>query len=339
LGDASKANSPSPYSWEGLKALGKIPPDVEIMLGGYCSVYPSNNPVLVDPCNNSFFSSIRCSQFIMKQIVTYFLVALFISGCSHQANHLDETPPQLPDKTRPETSTNPQQALVIGNSEYEYSPLTNPDNDAKDMADALELMGFEVTLKTNLSHQAMKDVQHQFGKRLRDTQAKDSVGLFYFAGHGARSNGENYLLPINNGQIKTEPTLKKNAFPAKTVLARMEDVNKGMNIIVLDACRDNPYPSRGARIIRGLNRMPPPVGALIAFATEEGKTASDSNASDERNSLYTKHLLNALADAEHQRIEDVFMQVRNSVNEDSEGAQVPWYQASLNRPFCFGGCQ
>ena len=273
----------------------------------------------------------------MKPIVSYFIVALFISGCSHQANHLDETPPQLPDKTRPETSTNPQQALVIGNSEYEYSPLTNPDNDAKDMADALAQMGFEVILKTNLSHQAMVAALDQFGKRLRDTQAKDSVGLFYFAGHGARSSGENYLLPINNGHITTEPTLKANAFHAKTVLARMAEVNKGMNIIVLDAGRDNPY--GGGRIPWGLNRMPPPVGALIAFATAAGKTVPDSHGSGGGNSLYIKHLLNALTDAEHQRIEDVFMQVRNSVNEDSKGAQAPWFQASLNRPFCFGGCQ
>ena len=286
----------------------------------------------------------------MKQLLTFFVIAWLVSGCGGGTQSSLPPPHVIDDggtqsttsdttssrKTQPGSTDNPQQALVIGNSHYEFSPLTNPDNDAKDMADALAQMGFDVTLKTNLNHQAMVDVLDQFGKRLRDTQAKDSVGLFYFAGHGARSGGENYLLPINNAQITTEPTLKKNAFHAKTVLARMEEVNKGMNLIVLDACRDNPYD--GSRTLtRGLNRMPPPVGALIAFATKAGKTASDN--SDGRNGLYTKHLLDALAGAEHQRIEDVFMQVRDSVNEDSNGTQEPWYQASLNRPFCFGGCQ
>lgn len=281
----------------------------------------------------------------MKQILAFLVIAWLVSGCmGTQPPVSDNRPGTQPPPKKANLSIqsvptdNPQQALVIGNSDYEFSPLSNPGNDAEDMADALAQLGFEVTLKTNLTHKAMLDALHQFAKRLRDTQAKDSVGLFYFAGHGARSGGENYLLPINNGQITAEPALKDNAFHTKTVLARMEEVNKGMNLIVLDACRDNPY--KGSRTLtRGLNRMPPPVGALIAFATEEGKTASDTNDNDGRNGLYTKHLLNALYDAKHQRIEDVFMQVRHSVTEDSGGEQVPWYQASLNRPFCFGGCQ
>jgi len=259
----------------------------------------------------------------MKQI-PFFVIALLISGCdSVPTTKSQPSPPVItqPVISQPEIESsptdNPKQALVIGNSEYEYSPLVNPTSDAGDMAAKLRQMGFAVTFKTNLDYQTMDIAIHDFGKRLLDTQAKDSVGLFYFAGHGARSSSDNYLLPINNRNIKNESDLQQNALHAKIVLARMEEVNKGMNIIILDACRDNPY--SGVRTLsRGLTRMPPPVGALIAFATEEGKTAADSDDSAGRNGLYTKHLLAALEGAEHKRIEDVFMQVRNSVQEDSK---------------------
>ncbi len=270
----------------------------------------------------------------MKPIVSYFIVALFISGCAHQANHLGETPPQLPDKTRPETSTNPQQALVIGNSDYEYTPLSHSLNDAKDMADALEQMGFEVTLKLNLNNQAMIEAFRDFGKRL-STTPEVQVGLFYFSGHSAQVDGQNFMLPINNSKINGEKDLKPNAVHAKTILDEMAKANNGVRIIILDACYKNPYRQSNKSQTQGLARISPPSGALIAFATEENQTVSDVEG---RNGLYTKHLLTVLEEAEHNRIEDVFMEVNELVMQESGGKQTPWYQATLIKPFCLGGC-
>jgi len=272
----------------------------------------------------------------MKPIVSYFLVALLVSGCSH---HLGDKASQISKNTehdtkknppKPEHLTNPQLALVIGNSEYEYSPLSNPINDAKDMADRLRQMGFSVILKTNLNHQAMiKDIR-EFGQRLSATQSPESVGLFYFAGHGTQVNEQNFLLPINNDKIKNQEDFEQNAVHTKIILDEMATANKGMNIVILDACYEDPYQNSNVKNpIRCFAPLPPPRGVLIAFAREEIKKP---------NSLYTKHLLQVLKHSEHLRIEDVFIEIHQRVIKESAGQQTPWYQASLRKPFCFGGC-
>jgi uncharacterized caspase-like protein len=270
----------------------------------------------------------------MKQILAYFLIALFISGCSQQATHVSETPPQSPPATTvPENSTNPQQALVIGNSNYEYSPLTHPVNDAKQMANRLKKMGFHVSLQTNLKHQAMTTAIQKFSQRLSNNPAEKSVGLFYFSGHGAQKNEQNFLLPINNDKLSAENDFKPNAVPAKTLVAKMANAHNGMNIIILDACYEEPYRNNSNTNTQGLARIAPPRGTLIAFAAEEGQTVSKR-----KTSLYTKTLVKVLEQAKHNRIEDVFMEIGEKVKQQSEGEQVPWYQASLRKAFCFGGC-
>ncbi|WP_069471265.1 caspase family protein [Candidatus Marithrix sp. Canyon 246] len=258
---------------------------------------------------------------ISNNRMIYFLVALLVSACSNHATNFTEQ----------DTKKNPQQALVIGNGEYEYSPLSNPINDAKDMADRLRQMGFSVTLKTNLNHKAMvKDIR-EFGQRLSATQTPESVGLFYFAGHGTQVNEQNFLLPINNNSIKNKEDFEQNAVHTKIVLDEMTAANKGMNIVILDACYENPYQNSNVK-----NPIPcfaaplsPPRGVLIAFARGKVKKS---------NSLYTKNLLQVLKHSEHIRIEDVFMNVHQRVIQESAGQQTPWYQASLRKPFCFGGC-
>jgi hypothetical protein len=281
----------------------------------------------------------------MKQIlISAIFIALLIGGYFVTTQIISKTATQPSrgvggiSQDDPNASSNPQLALVIGNSQYDYSPLANPMNDATDMARVLEQIGFEVILKTDLNQRALDDAIDDFGRRLLNRQG---VGLFYFAGHGAQVNGQNYLLPVDNTRIKDERDLKYHAVDADKILERMEVAQNNVNIMVLDACRDNPYQgSKRGGTQRGLAYMQSPSGSIIAFATDKGKTAADTSMGG-RNGLFTKHLLDVLKTApqQHQRIDDMFMQVRNAVIQESGGTQEPWYSASLKEPFCFGGCQ
>ena len=293
----------------------------------------------------------------MKPLLTLFVIALLVSGCNTLPPNT--TPPEpsisklpLCSKTRPrgeprgpclDSKGNPnslQMALVIGNSEYGYQPLPNPVNDAKGMTDALVKLGFYVTQANNLSHQNMTEVVKAFEKRLSGTP--ESVALFYFSGHGAQVGGQNFLLPVNNRNIRREEDLKQQAIMVQDILTAMQTVNKGMNLIVLDACRDNPYKLSESSIIKNANRgltqvqlTAIPQGALVAFAAAPGQIALDG---DGHYGLYTSHLLNELKRAEHRRIEEVFKDVRKSVATESQQKQVPWYHASVAETFCFKGC-
>jgi len=264
---------------------------------------------------------------LMKQILTFFTLLLLIGAAQPQT------------KRGLERDVSLGQALVIGNDQYQHSPLRNPVNDANDMARVLSEIGFDVTLKTNLNQQAMDEAIDEFGGRL---SASQGVGLFYFAGHGARVEGENYLLPIDNNKIREDSDLKYRAVSVAQVWEKIEKKKTRLNIIILDACRNNPY--RGMRSLnRGLARMVPvndENGSIIMFATAAGKTASDLSRNG-RNGLFTSHLLSALKTAHqtHQRIDDMFVQVRNAVKEESGGEQEPWYSVSWRKQFCFGGCQ
>jgi len=278
----------------------------------------------------------------MKKIVTFFL-ALLISSCVVNSNHRGDASPTIFSKQSPTVqpeierlgnSSSLQKALVIGNRDYEYSPLRNPINDAENMADKLENMGFDVTLAKNLNRDAMNTAVQDFTKLLSETP--DDVAFFYFSGHGAQMAGQNFLIPVDNYDLKDEKDLEQHAVPAQNILAMMEDVNKGVNILILDACRDNPYEGSKKSLTRGLSRIKSPRGALIAFATAPGQTASDG---DDANGVFTGALLEVLENAEHRRIEDVFIEVQNLVIEQTDGMQEPWYNSSLRGPFCFGGCK
>ncbi len=262
-----------------------------------------------------------------------FVVALIVSGCSHSTTNVADTSPQSP-KLGPEELSHPQQALVIGNSEYAYSPLTHPIHDAKDMADTLRKMGFSVTVKTNLNNHAMNKAISEFGQRLSDIQAQ--VGLVYFSGHGTQHDGQTFLLPINNEKIQAEVDLKQNALQAKTILTLMEKAKKSLNIIILDAFYNNPYRGSDKKASPRDEevQMSLPRGSLIALAAAPEQLALKSG----NNGLYTTHLLKVLENAKHKRIEDVFMEAHELVIKASQGKQEPWYQASFKKPFCFGGC-
>ncbi len=274
----------------------------------------------------------------MKQTLTFLIIALSISACKTLSPPIsDEQDKRLYVVPATDTSDIKKLALVIGNRDYEYGVLTNTLNDATDVAQVLRNIGFEVMLKTNLNQRAMDDALSEFGRRL---SVQRSVGWFYYSGHGARAEGKNYLLPIDNGRIQDERGLRYYAIDADKVLEIMQEAKNNVNIIVLDACRDNPYRGVGKTLNKGWTKMEPSKGTIIAFATDSGKTAADASVNG-RNGLFASHLVTALENAhkDHLRVDDMFMQISEAVTLESNGRQEPWQLSSLKRPFCFGGCQ
>ncbi len=221
-------------------------------------------------------------------------------------------------------------ALVIGNNDYRYeSTLHSPVNDARDMAKVLRGFGFTVIDKYNLTQQAFDQVVQSFEKKLR----KYNVGLFYYSGHGLQSQGDNYLVPID-ARIRSAVDIKYTSINANQILDKMEYANKHTNLLILDACRNNPYKSIRKGFNKGLAEMSPR-GSLIAFATSPKMTALDGT---ERNSIYTKHLLRQLRTKPYLSVVDLLTQVAGGVARETLQKQWPWMSASLTKQFCFGAC-
>lgn len=218
-------------------------------------------------------------------------------------------------------------ALVIGNADYLAGPLTNPVNDARSMARALRSAGFEVMLRENVSNQTeMKRVIREYGQKLKEAE----VGLFYFAGHGIQVDGFNFLVPVN-AVINNEEEVEYECVDAGFVLAQMEAAGNRVNIVVLDACRNNPFARTFRSTQQGLVSMNAPAGSLIAYATSPGKTAMDGTGV---NGLYTQELLYQIQ-RPGLKIEDVFKNVRIEVMRKSNSQQVPWESSSLTGDFYF----
>ncbi len=214
----------------------------------------------------------------------------------------------------------PRLALVIGNGAYPGNALANPPNDAADMAALLKQSGFEVIQRENASLKEMHRALREFGDRL----GRETLGLFFFAGHGVQVRGRNYLLPVD-ADIGREDEVSFNALDLQAVLEKMDSARNHTNLIILDACRNNPFASKFKLANSGLAQIDAPPGTVVAFATAPGSTAADGSG---RNGLYTKHLLANLGKP-GARIEDAFKQVRVAVRADSNGAQTPWESTSL----------
>ena len=225
-------------------------------------------------------------------------------------------------------------ALVVGNSAYQYAtPLENPANDATDISQSLRAAGFQVTTLVDSNRGALLDAINKFGEQLAISEG--GVGLFYYAGHGIQLDGQNYLIPVD-AQITKAHQARSQAVDAHAILAEMDYARSGFNIVILDACRNNPFKfsGRGAsRSLRsGLAEMKnAPNNTLIAFATEPGNVASDGSG---KNGVYTKHLLKQLSQP-GLTITEIFQQVRKGVRVETSGDQLPWINASTEEKFYF----
>jgi uncharacterized caspase-like protein len=217
-------------------------------------------------------------------------------------------------------------ALVIGNSNYRTHPLRNPLNDANDVSSALKSSGFQVIDLRDASLQQMRAGVRQFGDRL----ISNDVGLVYYSGHGIEVKGRNYFIPVN-ADIQREDEIADQGLDVSLVLEKMSTAGKGVNILIVDACRDDPFGRSFRSSSRGLANMDAPRGTIIAYATSPGKVAQDG---DGRNSPYTKNLVRAMQQP-NKPIEQVFKEVRRAVQEETKNQQTPWENTSLSGDFYF----
>lgn len=217
-------------------------------------------------------------------------------------------------------------ALIIGNAAYPGAPLRNPVNDARDMAAALKGAGFQVTLRENIGLRAMAEAVRAFG----DSMRADGVAVFYFAGHGVQVKDRNYLLPVD-ADIQREDEIPYATLDVNQVLDKMDRARSRVNVVILDACRNNPFVRSFRGLGQGLAQMEAPIGTLIAYATAPGKVALDG---DGRNGIYTRHLL-ANINRAGLPAELMFKRVREGVTAETKGVQTPWESSSLRGDFAF----
>ena len=220
-------------------------------------------------------------------------------------------------------------ALVIGNGQYQNNAiLVNPANDASDMATALKEDGFTVTLLIDASRKEMEQAMRSFGNSLKNP---DAVGLFYYSGHGAQADGANYLIPVD-ADIQEADELAYNAVDAESILAKMRSAGNKINIVVLDACRDNPFPGASRSAEKGLAVVKMKVQeSMIVYATDPGATASDGEG---RNSPFTKAFLENM-NTPNQDITEMMKRVTDQVQTDTGGKQTPWISTNLTKDFIF----
>ncbi|MES2879633.1 MAG: caspase family protein [Pseudomonadota bacterium] len=221
----------------------------------------------------------------------------------------------------------PRLALLIGNSSYKASPLANPVNDVRLMEGALKESGFTVIKAENASIREMRRLVRDFGDRLK---ASGGVGLFYFAGHGVQVRGENFLISTDS-DIRNEDEVADDSLNANVILEKMQSAGNRVNLIVLDACRNNPFSVKSRSATSGLANMSAPSGSLVAYSTAPGSVASDGKG---RNGLYTEHLAKVIRQP-GLPVEEVFKQVRAAVRRESNNQQTPWENTALEGQFFF----
>ncbi|MCD9018132.1 caspase family protein [Parachryseolinea silvisoli] len=239
------------------------------------------------------------------------------------------TQPSLADEYKNEK----RYALVIGNSAYPKAVgvLKNPVNDASDMAKELQASNFDVTLLTNATYGQIRAALLRFKDKIDAGDKDNTVALFYFAGHGVRHEEENYLVPVD-ASVEFEDDIARYCFPTqRMVLGNMERSNARMNIVILDACRNNPFPAVNRSLSGGLGEMRRARGSFIAYATAPGSVAADGGG---RNGLYTQELLKAMRKP-GLTIEQVFKEVRANVLRLSANKQNTWDSSNIVGEFYF----
>lgn len=217
--------------------------------------------------------------------------------------------------------------LVIGNGAYADAPLRNPVNDARSMAQTLRDLNFDVVALENADRLAMQRALLDFGRRLK---GGPDAALFYFAGHGMQVRGANYLIPVK-ASIQSEEEVEVEGVDVNYVMGRMAMAKSRFNIVILDACRNNPFERSFRSATRGLAAISAPTGTLIAYATAPGSVAADGNSA---NGLYTGELIEALR-LPGLKMEEAFKRTRGRVMARSGGRQTPWESSSVVGDFVF----
>jgi WD40 repeat protein len=220
-------------------------------------------------------------------------------------------------------------ALVIGNSSYKTGRLPNAGNDAHAMSEMLRRLGWQVVELENVGRDEMRKAAEDFSNRLA---AGNGVGLFYYAGHGIQSGNVNYLIPVD-ADIQDEDELPAHAYDSSDLLHRMDRAKNKLSIVILDACRNNPFANRFASVSKGLASIQPgsETPMIISYATIPGGTAADGTGA---NGLYTTELLRAMSQT-GLGVEEVFKEVRAEVKKKSGNKQIPYEANSLTSDFYF----
>jgi Caspase domain len=222
-------------------------------------------------------------------------------------------------------------ALVIGNAHYKNAPeLANPDNDAEAMAKFLNKAGFEVTSAIDLTQNDMIRVVQDFSSKV-SARGPNSVAMVYYAGHGVQLAGENYLVPVD-ANVSTPNDLTRNSLRLVDLMATLETIPSRLRIVLLDACRNNPFPGVNDAG-RGLAIVDAPNGSIVGYSTAPGTEALDGSG---EHSPYLQAFLNR-ANEPNLPIEQLFKRVRLDVAGSTAGKQVPWESSSLTSDFYFFG--
>lgn len=221
----------------------------------------------------------------------------------------------------------PRIALVVGNSHYVAGPLVNPVKDAKAMAERLQAAGFKVTLKLDASRQGLTEAVRQFGNDIGGGRA---VGVFYYAGHGVQLNWRNFLVPVD-ARIRNRADVQSQTVDLGLLMDALNRARNPLNLVILDACRNNPFGPDFRVDDKGLSQLDAPPGTLLAYATAPGNTADDGEG---EHGLYTDRLLQEMQ-VPGAAVEDVFKRVRLAVRRNSAGGQIPWESTSLEQDFAF----
>ena len=271
------------------------------------------------------------------------LIACFGPSLARAANDIDslQTPPRAlatatpgtADTTKLDTgqAVEPRVALVIGNANYQNAPpLANPDNDAHAVARLLHSAGFEVITATDLTQSEMLKVVQDFSSRV-SAHGPNAVAMVYYAGHGIQLAGENYLIPID-ARISAPSDLTTSTIRLVDLMATLDAIPSRMRIVVLDACRNNPFPTV-SDAGRGLAIVDAPNGSIVGYSTSPGEEALDGRG---EHSPYTQAFLN-LARQPNLPIEQLFKRIRLQVNQVTDGRQTPWESSSLTSDFTFFG--
>jgi uncharacterized caspase-like protein len=224
-----------------------------------------------------------------------------------------------------------RKALVIGNDAYVINPLGNARHDAELMTETLKKLGFEVENASNLSRDNLFTTVRKFS----DSLPAGAIAVVYYAGHGMQLQGSNYLIPVDM-QPTGEQSAALKAFPLQTLLERLTKSPSAVNIVILDACRNNPFRPTSSRFrdlsTMGLAKITTPKGTVIAYSTAPGQYAADGLGS--KNSFYTQSLSEELL-RPGQTVEAVLKNVADSVRKKTLDDQQPWYETSLVDNFYF----